>query len=212
MAELMIATLNPGKQREFRKLLAPLAVQTLARLLIPGERGPALDVAETGQSYGENASLKAVALAQAAGIPALGDDSGLEVAALADAPGLYSARYAGPGATDADRRQKLLHELRQVAAPRSARFVCAIAVALPNGSVRLFDGECRGEIALAESGAGGFGYDPLFFIPERGATMASLPPAVKNSISHRARAVQAALPYLVELLGGQRLPGEFTKP
>jgi XTP/dITP diphosphohydrolase len=200
MAELMIATLNPGKQREFRELLAPLAVQTQARLLVPGERGPALDVAETGHTYAENASLKAVALAQAAGVPALGDDSGVEVAALGGAPGLYSARYAGPGAGDADRRHKLLHELSQVPVPRLARFVCAIAVALPDGSVRLFEGECRGEIALAESGAGGFGYDPLFYIAEQGTTMAGLPLAVKNTISHRARAVQVATPYLLELL------------
>src|SRR5258706_7920506 len=101
MAELMIATLNAGKQREFRELLAPLAAQTRARLLVPGERVPALDVAETGHTYAENAALKAVALAQAAGVPALGDDSGVEVAALGGAPGLYSARYAGPGANDA---------------------------------------------------------------------------------------------------------------
>ena len=201
MAELMIATLNPGKQREFRELLAPLAAQTQARLLAPGERGPVLDVAETGHSYAENASLKAVALAQAAGVPALGDDSGVEVAALDGAPGLYSARFAGPGASDADRRQKLLHELRQAPAPRLARFVCAIAIALPDGRVRLFEGECRGEIALAESGEGGFGYDPLFYIPGQGATMAGLPLAVENTISHRARAVQAATPYLIEVLG-----------
>jgi XTP/dITP diphosphohydrolase len=201
MPDLMIATLNRGKQREFRELLAPLAARTQARLLVPGQRGPALDVAETGQNYSENASLKAVALARAAGVPALGDDSGVEVAALGGAPGLYSARYAGPGASDADRRQKLLQELRDVPAPRLARFVCAIAVALPDGTVRLFEGECRGEIAFAESGAGGFGYDPLFYIPEHGATMASLPPEVKNTISHRARAVQAAMPYLLELLG-----------
>jgi len=197
----MIATLNLGKQREFRELLAPLVASTQARLLVPGERGPALDVAETGQTYSENSALKAVALARAAGVPALGDDSGVEVAALGGAPGLFSARYAGPGASDADRRQKLLRELSQVPAPRLARFVCAIAVALPDGSVRLFEGECRGEIALVESGAGGFGYDPLFYISWEGITMASLPPEVKNTISHRARAVQAATPYLLEVLG-----------
>ena len=201
MPELMIATLNPGKQREFRELLAPLTAQTQARLLMPGERGLALDVAETGQTYSENASLKARALAQATGVPALGDDSGVEVAALGGAPGLYSARYAGPGATDADRRRKLLYELSPVPAPRLARFVCVIAVALPGGRVRLFEGECQGEIALAESGDGGFGYDPLFYIPGQGATMAGLPAAVKNTISHRARAVQAAIPYLLDVLG-----------
>jgi XTP/dITP diphosphohydrolase len=200
MAHLMIATQNPGKQREFRELLAALVAQTGAQVLMPGERGPAVDVPETGSTYAENASLKAVALAQASGAPALGDDSGVEVAALGGAPGLYSARFAGPGATDADRRRKLLHDLSQAPTPRAARFVCAIAVALPDGEVRLFEGECRGEIALAESGQGGFGYDPVFFVPEYGATMAALPPEVKNTISHRARAVQAAIPYLVQIL------------
>ena len=196
----MIATQNLGKQREFRELLAALAAQTGARLLVPGERGPAVEVAETGSTYAENASLKAVALAQVSGVMALGDDSGLEVAALGGAPGLYSARYAGPGASDADRRRKLLHELSHVPPPRLARFVCAIAVALPDGQVRLFEGICRGEIALAENGQGGFGYDPVFFVPDYGTTMASVPPGVKNTISHRARAVQAATPYLLELL------------
>jgi len=200
MAYLMIATQNPGKQREFRELLAAVAAQTGAQLLVAGERGPAIDVAETGTSYAENASLKAVAQAQASGVIALSDDSGIEVAALGGAPGLYSARFAGPGASDADRRHKLLHELSQVPAPRLARFVCAIAVALPVGAVRLFAGEVRGEIALAESGHGGFGYDPVFFVPEYGATMAAVPPEVKNTISHRARAVQAATPYLIEVL------------
>jgi XTP/dITP diphosphohydrolase len=203
MAYLMIATQNPGKRREFRELLAAVVAQTGAQLLVPGQRGPAIDVAETGTSYAENASLKAVALAQVSGVVALSDDSGVEVAALGGAPGLYSARFAGPGASDADRRRKLLHELSQVPPPRPARFVCAIAVGLPGGGVRLFEGECWGEIALAESGQGGFGYDPVFFVPEYGATMAALPPAVKNTISHRARAVQAATPYLLDLLGKQ---------
>jgi XTP/dITP diphosphohydrolase len=201
----MIATLNLGKQREFRELLAPLVARTQARLLVPGERGPALDVDETGLTYSENATLKAVALAQVSGVPALGDDSGVEVAALGGAPGLFSARFAGPGASDADRRAKLLRDLSQVPTPRLARFACAIAVALPDGSVRLFAGECRGEIALAENGVGGFGYDPLFYIPDEGATMAALPLEVKNTISHRARAVQAAMPYLVEVLRTREL-------
>jgi XTP/dITP diphosphohydrolase len=201
MADLMIATLNAGKQREFRELLAAVVAQTGARLLKPGDVGPALDVTETGSTYVENASLKAVALAQVSGVVTLGDDSGVEVEALGGAPGLYSARFAGRGATDADRRRKLLHELRQVPTPRPARFVCAIAVAFPDGGVRLFEGECRGEIALSESGEGGFGYDPVFYVPDHGATMAALPAGVKNTISHRARAVQAATPYLIELLG-----------
>ncbi len=201
MTKLILATQNPGKLREFAELLAACMAQTGVRLVSPDELGLALDVDESGVSYAENASLKAAALARASGLVALGDDSGLEVAALGGAPGLHSARYAGPGASDADRRRKLLHELRQAPSPRLARFVCVIAVARPDGDVRLFHGECRGEIALAESGSGGFGYDPVFYLPEYGATMAALPPAVKNSISHRARATQAALPHLIEVLG-----------
>jgi XTP/dITP diphosphohydrolase len=203
MADLMIATQNPGKQREYRQLLAHLVTQSGARLLFPGDLGPALEVDEIGSSYDENASLKAVALAQASGGATLGDDSGLEVEALGGAPGLYSARFAGPGASDASRRRKLLHDLNGAPRPWLARFVCAIAVAQPGGSVKLFEGECRGEIALAESGEGGFGYDPVFYVPEYGATMAALPREVKNTISHRARAVQAATPYLIEVLGKQ---------
>jgi XTP/dITP diphosphohydrolase len=199
MNELIIATQNPGKLREFRDLLAGLAADTAVSLVSPAERGIDLEVEETGTTYAENASLKAVALAQASDLVALGDDSGLEVAALNGAPGLYSARYAGLGATDADRRRKLLHELRQVPAPRPARFVCVIAVAQPGGAVRLFEGDCLGEVALAESGSGGFGFDPLFYLPERGVTMAALSEAVKNTLSHRARAAQAAMPYLLEL-------------
>ncbi len=200
MADLVIATRNPGKQREYRQLLIALVAQTGARLLFPDDLGPGVDVDEIGRSYGENASLKAVALAQAFGVAALGDDSGLEVEALGGAPGLYSARFAGPGASDADRRKKLLRQLTGVPTPRPARFACAIAVAQPDGNVRLFEGECRGEIALVESGQGGFGYDPVFYVPEYGATMAALPREVKNTISHRARAVQAATPYLIEVL------------
>ncbi len=197
----MIATQNIGKLRELGELLAPLIAQTGVRLLLPDDHGLPEQIDETGSSYAENASLKAVALARASGLTALGDDSGLEVAALGGAPGLYSARYAGPDASDADRRRKLLSELRAVPVPRPARFVCVIAVAQPDGGMRLFEGECRGEIALEESGSGGFGYDPVFYVPEYGATMAALPHAVKNTISHRARAVQAALPYLFELFG-----------
>jgi XTP/dITP diphosphohydrolase len=203
MSDLVIASNNPGKLREFAELLQPLAARLGTRLLAPSDLGIALEVAETGDSYAQNASLKAEALAHASGLVTLGDDSGLEVQALAGAPGLYSARYAGPGANDADRRRKLLQELREFPPPRPARFVCAIAVVNPKLGVRLFEGECWGEIALAERGSGGFGYDPLFYVPAYGATMAELPPVVKNTISHRARAVQAATPYLIELLKSQ---------
>ena len=200
---LVLATQNPGKRREYLALLPELGTH----LVLPGELGLDFDVPETGDTYGANARLKARALAAASGLPALGDDSGIEVAALGGAPGLYSARYAGPGATDADRRRKLLHEVGQFPRPWPARFVCALSVAVPGpgGEIALtdFEGECKGEIAPDERGSNGFGYDPIFYVPERGLTMAELPEAVKNTISHRARAVQAAAPFLRRLVNGE---------
>jgi len=198
---LLLATLNPGKRREFLALLADLPAD---QLRLPADLGLDLNVPETGQSFAENARLKAAAFAQASGLPTLADDSGLEVDALDGAPGLYSARYAGPGASGADLRRKLLHELRHIPPPRRARFVCVAAVAqpLPYGRVDVveFFGEVLGEIALAEHGENGFGYDPLFYIPDRGATLAELPDSIKNQISHRARAFQSALPHLQSIL------------
>jgi XTP/dITP diphosphohydrolase len=160
------------------------------------------DVAETGETYAQNARLKAEALVAASGLITLGDDSGVEVAALGGAPGLYSHRYAGPGANDADRRRKLLDALRHVSPPRAAQFVCALAVSIPGGETRLFEGITHGEIALEERGTGGFGYDPIFYLPRQRATMAELPRELKNQLSHRARAVQAARGYLEALLAG----------
>lgn len=200
MNTILIGTQNPGKLREFVRLLDGLPA---VRLVTPNELGLSDDIPETGQTYAENARLKAAALAQASGLITLGDDSGVEVAALNGAPGLYSARFAGAGASDADRRQKLVHELRQVPAPRTARFVCVVTVAVPSTKgleLRDFEGVCPGEIVLAERGGGGFGYDPVFYLPEYGATMAELPDAVKDQVSHRARAVQAVRPYLQSLL------------
>jgi XTP/dITP diphosphohydrolase len=199
---LVLATQNPGKRREYLAMLPELG----AHLLLPAELGLDFEVPETGTTYTENARLKAVALAQASGLPALGDDSGIEVAALGGRPGLYSARYAGHGATDADRRRKLLQEVSQFPRPWAARFVCVISVAVPTAGGELalsdFAGECAGEIAAEERGSNGFGYDPLFWLPERGATMAELPDDVKNQISHRGRAVQAAAGFLRRLVGG----------
>lgn len=196
MEKLLVATNNRGKVRE----LSEIFVDLKDALLIPADLGLTLDVAETGQTYTENARLKAVAFAQASGLSAIGDDSGLEVEALSGAPGLYSARYAGSGASDADRRAKLRHALRRVAAPRPARFCCVLAVAQPNGEVQVFEGACAGEIILEERGSNGFGYDPIFYLPEYQRTMAELPSEVKNRISHRARAALAALPYLMSLV------------
>ena len=198
MTDLLIATANPGKLQEFSELLAGLP----ARLVSPVDLGLDGEVAETGETYAQNARLKADALASASGLITLGDDSGLEVAALGGAPGLFSHRYAGPGATDADRRRKLLDALKVVVPPRAAQFVCALAVAWPGGETRVFEGITPGEIALEERGSGGFGYDPIFYLRGQGATMAELPPDLKNQLSHRARAVMAARGYLEALLAG----------
>lgn len=199
MRQLLIATHNPGKLREFQALLAGLP----ADLVRPQDLGLSEPVAETGATYADNARLKAQALAQASGLITLADDSGLEVDALGGAPGIHSARYAGPGASDADRRARLIAALRATPAPRPACFRCVIAVAVPapGAAPRLtcFEGACPGEIVLQERGAGGFGYDPVFWLPELGQTLAELPEPVKNRLSHRARAIQAGWDYLRSL-------------
>ena len=199
MLQLLIATNNRGKLHELLPLLGDLPIH----LVTPHALGLPLEVEETGTTYAENARLKAAAFAQASGLLTLADDSGLEVDALGGAPGVYSARYAGEGASDADRRARLIHALRAVPAPRPARFRCVMAIAEPSVAMHCFEGVCEGEIILEERGAHGFGYDPLFFLPEHGCTMAELPSAVKNQVSHRARAAQAALPYLHQLAADQ---------
>jgi XTP/dITP diphosphohydrolase len=154
-------------------------------------------VVENGKTYLENAALKAQAYVRVSGLLTLADDSGLEVAALGGQPGLRSARYAPwPNATDADRRRYLLQNLQGHPQPWAARFYCAVAIAAPGRELEFFDGQVSGEITAQERGSGGFGYDPLFYLPEYEQTMAELPEAEKNRISHRARAIQAALPYL----------------
>ncbi len=194
---LLIATLNRGKQAEFRQLLHGLD----AELVFPDDLGLRLEVRETGQTYAENAALKAQAWAQASGLLTLADDSGLEVDALGGAPGIYSARYAPqPQATDADRRRYLLRNLAPHPRPWQARFRCVIAIAEPHGPVHFAAGVCPGEIIPEERGAHGFGYDPIFLLPEQGKTMAELPPEEKNRLSHRGRAVRAAWPLLTALL------------
>lgn len=197
MEMLLVATHNRGKLREYRELLRDLPVQ----LTFLDEVGIADDVPETGQSFEENAVLKARAYAQKSGLLTLADDSGLEVDALGGRPGVHSARYAGPTATDADRIRKLLSELQGVPPEqRTARFRCVIAVATPDGEVITAEGTVEGVIATEPRGTHGFGYDPIFYLPELGVTMAQLPPAVKNRISHRARAAQAIKPLLRDLL------------
>jgi XTP/dITP diphosphohydrolase len=189
MPKLCLGTANRGKQRELIELLDDWR----GEIVSPQELGLALDVEETGETFAQNAIQKALAYAQAAGMPALADDSGLEVDALGGAPGIRSARYAGPGASDEDRYRKLLAALADTPArERTARFRCAVAVACPGGEVEVAEGKCEGVIARAPRGAHGFGYDPVFYMPSLGQTMAELPEGLKNRISHRARAMRAA--------------------
>ena len=198
MIRLLVATNNPGKVRELKELLSGLAVE----ITFPAQEGLDLKVNESGESLAENARLKALAYARASGLLTLADDSGLEVDALGGAPGVYSARYAGPGASDADRYHKLLAALADIpAGQRSARFRCVVALARPDGTVHTADGVCEGEIGYAPRGEHGFGYDPIFLVQGFGGrTMAELPPALKNQISHRARAVQVIRPILEQLI------------
>lgn len=185
---LLIATHNAGKLAELRSLLGdiPYALISLADV------GIRADVEETGATLEENAALKATAYARLAGLPALADDSGLEVDALNGAPGVHSARYAGIGATDADRIAKLLANLAAHQPPWTARFRCVIAIALSDGSVETHDGACEGVIMPQPRGDNGFGYDPIFLLPQCGKTMAELSDAHKNRISHRAIAARKA--------------------
>ncbi len=189
MNTLLIATENQGKMRELQALLSDLPLT----LVTPSQVGLSLQVQETGQTYAENAALKAVAYAQAANLPALADDSGLEVVALDGAPGLHSARYSPkPGATDADRRAYLLQNLQGKPRPWQARFHATIAVVVPGGGVKFAEGYCPGEIIPQERGTGGFGYDPIFLLDDLGRTMAELDMDEKNRLSHRAQAVMQA--------------------
>ena len=167
----------------------------------PSDLGITLEVAEDGQTYAENAARKAAAFAKASGMVALADDSGLEVDALGGQPGLHSHRFTHlPNATDADRRKYLLEQLGDKPRPWTARFRATVAVARPSGEIKLAEGECEGEIIPDERGTNGFGYDPIFFIPELGRTMAELAMDEKNRLSHRARAIRNAIPILKEVL------------
>ena len=186
---LLIATNNPGKVAEFRQLLDGCGWE----LVTPADIGLELEVEEAGQTYAENATIKAEAYAKASGLVTLADDSGLEVDALGGRPGPLSARYAGPDRTDEERVQALLQELTGVPDDkRTARFRCVIAVAEPEGRVELVEGTVEGRIAHEPRGENGFGYDPVFLVPERGVTTAELPPDEKNAVSHRGAAARKA--------------------
>ncbi len=200
---LMLATGNSGKVAELSALLALHPGLAGISLLTPRDWPHSLTpVEETGDTFAENALLKARALAGATGLPALADDSGLCVDALGGWPGLHSARWAGPDASDADRNLHLLSALAPFPEPkdRAARFVCAVAVVSPDGDEAVGMGECAGVILTNPRGSAGFGYDPLFLLPDLGRTMAELRQDEKNTHSHRARAVAALAPRLSLLL------------
>jgi XTP/dITP diphosphohydrolase len=185
MRRLIIATNNAGKVKEIKAIFSGVYDEVLSLR----EAGILLEVEEDGVTFEQNAVKKAKEAAKAAGCDALADDSGLCVDALGGAPGVFSARYAGPHATDALNNEKLLAALGD-REDRGARFVCVVALA-SGDQVITACGEVCGEIARKPSGGGGFGYDPLFFLPERGQTFAELPASIKNRISHRSRALEA---------------------
>ncbi len=196
-----MATRNPGKVRELQEILQDLGLRLRSLRDFPDLP----EIPEEGATFAANAQAKAQEVARWTGLPALADDSGLEVAALGGRPGVFSARYAqdrtAPAApTDEDNWRKLLDELAGLPwEARGARFVCEIALALPDARLFRARGECAGFIALAPKGETGFGYDPVFFVPEYGASMAELGPRVKNRISHRARALAALKELLRDL-------------
>jgi XTP/dITP diphosphohydrolase len=194
---LLIATHNRGKLIEYQELFAGLPLD----LVTLDDVGIRKDVEENGRSFAENARLKALAYAKQSRLLTLADDSGLEVDALNGEPGVYSKRYAGENVTDAERNLFLLDKLRDVPrGQRTARFQCAIAIARPDGKVWETNGTCEGEILFAPRGTHGFGYDPIFFFPTLGKTMAELSTEEKNRVSHRARAGEGAAKVLARIV------------
>jgi XTP/dITP diphosphohydrolase len=197
--KLLIATNNKGKVIELQDLLKDTGID----LITPADINLIFEVEEDGTTYAENASKKATAFARASGLISLADDSGLEVDALDGAPGLYSARYhPRAGANDADRRAYMIENLKDKPHPWTAHFHATIAIAIPNQDVYIVEGNCYGEIISEERGKGGFGYDPIFLFPELNKTMAELEMEEKNRLSHRAKAVMNAIPFLKKIYQG----------
>lgn len=196
---LLIATANPGKVREIKEILSSLDGDFLSAKDLSLD----LKVDETGVNYAENARKKAAAYLRATGMIALADDSGLEVDVLGGAPGLFSARFSPKeNASDADRRAYLLEQLKELPQPWIAHFHCTAVLALPGEEYFETTGRCEGVIIPDEHGAGGFGYDPIFYLPEFKATMAELSPNLKNRISHRAIALSNMIPIIKKVLAG----------
>lgn len=199
-AKVVFASRNRGKARELAALIDGAGIELLSLADLPG----APDVVEDGETFEENAAKKARTIAVWSGLPAVADDSGLEVDAIDGAPGVRSARFAGEGATDADNNAKLLRLMADVPLERrTARFVSVIAVATPDGSVRTVRGTCEGMIGREPRGTGGFGYDPLFIVPECGLTLAEMDLTTKNRFSHRGRAFRLARDLLIAAARGR---------
>ena len=187
MKEIIIATRNTGKVKEFVQMFSPLGYEVKTLLDFPDVP----DVEETGSTFEENALLKAETISHLLNRVVISDDSGLIVDALNGRPGVYSARYAGEQKNDQDNMDKVLSELEGISPEeRTARFCCTLAVAIPNESSLTFTGTCEGIILEARRGEYGFGYDPIFFVVEEQKAMAELPPEIKNKISHRANALK----------------------
>lgn len=182
--KVVLASHNKKKMVEMRTILSAMGVEVLSQ----AEVGVDLEPEETGITFEENARIKARAVMEATGLPAIADDSGLMVDALDGQPGVYSARYGGPGLDDTGRWQLLLKNMAGES-NRACKFVSVICCAFPDGGEVMARGECPGILAQGPSGDGGFGYDPIFYLPQLGKTMAQLTPAEKNQISHRARAL-----------------------
>ena len=187
MKDIIIATKNKGKAKEFESMFAPLGYRVLTMLDMEG----AADIEETGETFEENAILKSEALSREFNTMVIADDSGLMIDALDGRPGVYSARYAGESKDDEANIDKVLEELKDVPAEkRTARFYCALAVSKPGQDTVTFSGTVEGTILTERRGENGFGYDPIFYVAELGKTTAEMEPEEKNGISHRARALQ----------------------
>ena len=196
MEKFVLASHNPNKLREMGAILGQFGIEVVS----PASLDIHVDVEETGTTFEENSMLKAKAIMELSGLPAIADDSGLCVDCLNGAPGVYSARYGGEGLDDQGRYRLLLENMRGQS-PRTARFVSVITCCFPNGDVLTARGECPGTIAFAPMGESGFGYDPVFFIPGLKKTFAQLTAEEKNAISHRGKALELFQTKLKEYMG-----------
>ena len=197
--KVVLASKNAHKLQELQDILSAQGVE----VILESAAGVDVAVEETGTTFEENSLLKARAVMEASGLPAIADDSGLMVDALNGAPGVYSARYGGPGLDDAGRYRLLLENMRGVL-DRKCRFVSAITLCMPSGDIVTARGECPGTLAYAPQGENGFGYDPIFFVPEKKKTFAQLTAEEKNAISHRGRALRLFQEKLAAYLAGQK--------